>query len=93
MQGHYVRGSWGRGGGDRCPVYFIPDVKIFFFAGCNAEKLMHFCPPVCPSLVGCFEWHKWRKILFGRDDVYLEKQASSCKHHSAGLMSAGPWEW
>ena len=26
--------------------YFIPDVKIFFFAGCNAEKLVHFCPPV-----------------------------------------------
>jgi len=31
MQGHYVRGSWRHGGSDRCPVYFIPDVKIFFF--------------------------------------------------------------
>jgi len=31
MQGHYVRGLWRHGGGDRCPVYFIPDVKIFFF--------------------------------------------------------------
>jgi len=31
MQGHYARGAWGHGGGDRCPVYFVPDVKIFFF--------------------------------------------------------------
>jgi len=49
MQGHYVRGSWRHGGGDRCPVYSIPDVKIFFFAGCNAEKLMHLCPAVYSS--------------------------------------------
>ena len=25
---------------------FILDAKFFFFDGCTAEKLMHFCPPV-----------------------------------------------
>jgi len=50
MQGHYVRGSWRHGSGDRCPVYFIPDVKSFFFAGGHAGELMHFCPPGYHSL-------------------------------------------
>jgi len=38
MQGHYVRGSWRHGGGDRCPVYFVPDVKIFFLSLVAIQK-------------------------------------------------------
>jgi len=50
MQGHYVRGSWRHGGGDRCLVYFIPDVNIFFFfIGCDAEKLMPFVLQCIPE--------------------------------------------
>jgi len=42
MQGHYVRGSWRHGGGDRCFVCFILDGKIFIFQWLHCGKTQAF---------------------------------------------------
>jgi len=81
MQGHYVRGLWRHGGGDRSPVYFIPDVKIFFFIGCDAEKLMHFCPPVYSDTHAIF-YEDWSGTSSNRTGP--PKLVGSCHRHQPG---------